>query len=187
MNTTELIIAVSERTGLPRKEVQQAVGALLQILLEQAAAGEDVQLRGLGTMSARWLEPRALRSVADQRKVTLDGRWVPRFRPADALRTALLARTPQRWRDPRHQSAWRLAEALVGDLALYHGAQVPTLSASTPLPMVASICAVAFGPVWERVVETWNTGVPAQVRAEGDHLLRVALHRWRDAPRAADR
>ncbi len=179
MNTSELILAVSERTGLSRAQVREVVQALTQIVLEQAAAGEEVQLRGICTIGARWTDARPLRSVQDRARLTLDGRWLPRLRAASALKEATLQRSPQRWRDPRHQSAWRLAEALVSDLDLYHHAQAPTLSADTPLPMVASICAVAFGPLWERVVNTWNASVPFTIRAEGDHLLHEALRRWR--------
>lgn len=91
----------------------------------------------------------------------------------------MLSRSPQHWRDISHQAAWRLAEALIGDLELYHPTKVPRLDQDTPLPMVAPICAVAFGPVWEHVLDTWNRSVSFEVRAEGSHLLRVAWRRWR--------
>lgn len=179
MNTTELIEEIASRTGLPKTQVREVFSALSQIVSEKAANGDAIHLRGVCSISATWQEPRALRSVQDQRRLTLDGRWVPRLRAANALKEATLSRSPQRWKDPRHQRAWRLAETLIGDLDLYHHAKAPTLNESTPLPMVASICAVAFGSTWERVIQTWNSSVPFAVRTEGDHLLREALRRWR--------
>ena len=179
MNGTEMVTAIEDRTGIPREQVREVLDALTALTLEALGQGEEVSLRGLGAFGARWQKPRSLRSVQDQRRLVLDGRWVPRFRPASALREALIQRSPQRWRDPRHQAAWRLAEALVGDLDLYQHARAPQLEESTPLPMVASICAVAFGSTWDRVIQTWNAQVPADIRADGDHLLRVAQRRWR--------
>ena len=179
MNWTSLIEQVSERSGRPAPEVKEILESMVEVCIEALAEGEDLTLRGLGAVGSRWLEPRSLRSVHDSRRLMMDGRWVARFRPAARLRDALMARTPQRWRDPRHQAAWRLAETLVGDLDLYHGDRAPKLDDQTPLPMVASICAVAFGPMWERVVQTWNAQVPPGIRAEGQHLLMVAHERWR--------
>lgn len=179
MNWSDLIERVCERTGRPADEVKEILECFVDVALESLADGHDVSVRGLGTISSRWLEPRSLRSVHDSRRLMLDGRWVPRYRASSRVREALLSRTPQRWRDPRHQAAWRLAEALVGDLDLYHGDRAPQLEEQTPLPMVASICAVAFGPVWERVVRTWNAQVPPGISTEGQHLLRVAHERWR--------
>jgi nucleoid DNA-binding protein len=179
MNGTDMVSAIADRTGIPREQVKEVLDTLTALVLEALGQGEEVSLRGLGSFGARWQEPRSLRSVQDQRRLVLDGRWVPRFRPASALREALLQGSPQRWRDPRHQAAWRLAEALVGDLDLYQRARAPKLDEDTPLPMVASICAVAFGATWERVIQTWNAQVPAEIRADGDHLLRVAQRRWR--------
>lgn len=179
MNGTDMVSAIHDRTGIPRDQIKEVLDALTSMVVEALAQGEEVSLRGLGAFGARWQQPRSLRSVQDQRRLVLDGRWVPRFRPASALREALLQRSPQRWRDPRHQAAWRLAEALVGDLDLYQHARAPQLDEDTPLPMVASICAVAFGATWERVIQTWNAQVPDEIRADGDHLLRVAQQRWR--------
>lgn len=179
MSWSTLLERVSERSGRPMDEVKEILEAFVEVSLEALSEGNDVPIRGLGTLGSRWLEPRSLRSVHDSRRLMLDGRWVSRFRASSRVRDALLSRTPQRWRDPRHQAAWRLAEALVGDLDLYHGDRAPKLDEQTPLPMVASICAVAFGSVWERVVQTWNAQVPPGIRAEGQHLLRVAHDRWR--------
>lgn len=178
MNTNELVIAIAQRTGLPREDVKRTLDALRAVIEEVLSSGGEVQLRGLVTIGARWTEARALRSVSDQQRLVLDGRWAPRLRAADTLRAVLMRRSPQRWRDPRHQAAWRLADALVGDLDLYHRAQVPALDPSASFADIARDCADAFGTTWERVLATWTEQIPAEVREEGQQLLRVALQRW---------
>lgn len=178
MTWSELVRRVAERTGRPRDEVKETLDALADTILEDVAAGEEVPIRGVCLIGSRWQDAHALRSIADRRRLVLDGRWVPRLRSSAPLRQVLLARSPQRWRDPRHQAAWRLAEALIGDLDLYHKSRAPRLDEDTPLPMVASICAVAFSGLWERVIETWNAQVSPEIRGEGEHLLRVARARW---------
>ena len=178
MNWTELIERVAERTGLPQAQVKETLDTLTEVVLASIRDGEDVRLRGLCTLSLRWQEGRQLRSVADHRRIVLDGRWVPRLRPAASVREVALARSPQRWRDPRQQSAWQLAETLIGDLDLYHRGRAPLVSRDAPLPEVADACREAFGTDWARVMTTWEAQVPVDVRAEGDHLLRTARVRW---------
>lgn len=178
MKWSDLVNRVADRTGQPRDQVKEALDALAPVVLEALGEGEEVSLRNICTISLRWQEGRQLRSVSDHRKIVLDGRFTPKLRPSSTLRQRALERSPQRWRDPRQQSAWRLAETLIGDLDLYHRAQAPMLHKEAPLDHVASACASAFGPAWERVLQTWTTQVPEEIRADGDHLLKVARSRW---------
>ncbi len=178
MKWTELVTRVAALTGQPRDQVKETLDALAPVVLEALNDGEEVTLRNLCTIQLRWQDARQLRSVADHRRIMLDGRWTPKLRASLPLREAALARSPQRWRDPRQQSAWRLAETLIGDLDLYHSTRAPALPKDAPLEQVASACADAFGPAWDRVLQTWNTQVEEEIRAEGDHLLRVARARW---------
>ena len=178
MNTNELVSAIVERTGLPREEVKRTLEALRAVIEDVLTLGGEVNLRGLFTIGARWTEPRSVRSVSDRQRLVLDGRWAPRLRPSDGLRDLLMQRSPQRWRDPRHQVAWRLADALIGDLDLYHRAQVPVIDRRATLDDIARDCAQAFGPTWDRVLTTWTEQIPAEVREEGQHLLHVARQRW---------
>ena len=182
MTWSELVRTVAERSGLPHEEVKAVLDALPPVVLEAVSQGESVALRGICTVRARWLRPRTLRSIANQRRLVMDGRWVPRLSASSGLRKALMDRTPQRWRDPRHQAAWRLAEALVGDLDLYHNESAPLLYDHLPPKDIAERCARAFGAQWVRVLDTWSAQIPKEIREEADHLTREALRRWRAGP-----
>lgn len=178
MNWTDLVERVAARTGLPETRVRSILNSTVAVSLEALAEGQDVSLRGLGTLTSRWREPATLRSIGDRRRLRVDGRFVPKFRAARRLRAALAERTPQRWRDPAHQTAWRVAETLISDLALYHQARAPQLDPAAPAAEVEAACVAAFGPVWRRVRETFDAKVSADVRAMDDYLSLAARSRW---------
>ncbi len=158
------------------KDVRAVLDAFVETTLASVTAGDDVRLWRLGTISRRWRGPSVLRSIADHRKMMLDGRWTPRFKPATELRDRLASLTPQRWKDPRHQAAWNLAEALVGDLLLYHAELAPTCAETVEPARLERQCAEAFGPLWDRVEQTFRRDVPADVR-QGRNYLGVVARR----------
>ena len=110
MNWTDLIKEICARTGLPQDQVKDVMGAQREIVLEALARGEDVPLAGVGTLGSRWQEARTLRSLQEQRKIMIDGRFIARFRPGKQIRDVLLSRTPQLWREPSHCRRGRLED-----------------------------------------------------------------------------
>ena len=49
MNKTELIAAVAEKAGMTKKEASAAVEAFTNVVMEEIAKGERIQLVGFGT------------------------------------------------------------------------------------------------------------------------------------------
>lgn len=179
MTWSSFVDAVAERAGLPRAQVRRVLVAFVATATDTLARGEDVQVPGLGTFGSRWEGERTLRSIRDGRKLALDAHFRPVFRPAAALRDAMRTRTPQVMRDPAHQQAWRLAETLVGDLALYHGRLAPAGLPDDAAPsLVHARCASSFGDAWTRVCASWEAQTPESVRAARDHLAYAARRRW---------
>jgi nucleoid DNA-binding protein len=179
MTWTELVDQVAERAGVPRQTARLVLTTTMEVAVEWLREGREVPLRGIGAVSTRWAEGRVLRSVADQRKMWVGGRFVPRFRPSETLRRALGERTDDTWRSPSHQQAWRLAETLIGDLDLYHGAQAPKgLDGSLSAEAIESACRGAFGSQWDHVERSYQERVERQAR-EGTHYLGIAAkRRW---------
>lgn len=152
----------------------------MEVSVEALTRGEEVPLRGVGVLSARWKPPRVVRSVANQRKLRIDGRFVPRFQPARSLRNALVERTDQSWRDPAHQDAWRVAETLVGDLELYHPELSPRLTGEESTAEVRKVCSRSFGRLWQQVEVRFDGQVPEPIRRQADYLAQAAMDRWTD-------
>ena len=53
MNKTELINVVKEKTGLSKKDAEQAVNAMLDTVTEELVKGGKVQIVGFGTFEVR--------------------------------------------------------------------------------------------------------------------------------------
>ncbi|MCB9761485.1 MAG: HU family DNA-binding protein [Alphaproteobacteria bacterium] len=179
---TELIARLVERSGRSEDEVRSVLNALVDETTEALLADESVPLRNLGTFSARWRQPRTVRSISDGRKIVLDGRHVPHFRASGALRQRLTERTPQTWRDPAQQEAWRVAETLVDDLDLYHSAMAPRgLSSDDEVDTVLAACDQAFGTLWRHVVDAYRGEVDPTMKGDFSPLAAAATSRWADS------
>jgi nucleoid DNA-binding protein len=177
MTWKDIIAETARRSGQSRADTIKVLDALQDIGREKLLEGEEFRIPALGTLSSAWRKTRALRSIADMRKIVLDGRYVVRFRPAKPLKDEIAARTPQRWRDPRHQTAWRVAETLLGDLALYHASRMPT---DLPADHDAARQALeaSFGDAWIQARRTYEAKVDPAVRTACDHLVEAAIARW---------
>lgn len=179
MSTRPILDRVATRAQVPRTTARAVLAALADQALETLSSGEPVTLPGLGVLEPRWVEERALRSVQDGRKLAIDGHYRAGFRPSTRLRGALRERTPQVLKDPAHQTAWRLAETLVADLDLYHGASAPReIPGRLSLEDVDARCAACFGSAWGRARRTYEEHTPASVREARDHLALAARKRW---------
>ncbi|MEL6349538.1 MAG: HU family DNA-binding protein [Myxococcota bacterium] len=179
MNWSEYLGKISEKTGISNKKVHAVMTAAVDVAIEELERGGVVSWFRLGALSTRWQHPRTLRQVNNHRKVRIDGRYRAHFRPAAELKRRLLGRTPQLWRSPVHQAAWQLSEALIGDLQLYHKAQIPTnLTTALSDAEIRKACATAFGPLWAQIDATYQQRIDADVRDERDYLAEVIRQTW---------
>lgn len=179
MKWTALIAEIANRTELDERQVRACLKALSCIVREELAEGRDVPLKGVGVLSSYWKKGRVLRSVHSRRKMWVGGRLVPRFRASSALRELLASHADDSWRSPEHQRAWRLAETLVGDLALYHPDVVPTgIEPSTPPEQAEKWCAQAFGALWDNVRSTFDERVDSNICEDTYYLGQAAVRKW---------
>lgn len=64
MNKAELVTAVSEKTGDPKKDVDEVVSAVFESIIKSLGAGEKVQIIGYGTFAVRERQGRQGRNPA---------------------------------------------------------------------------------------------------------------------------
>ena len=186
MNRAELVDKLAKRTGQPARVVRELLAAFGDIAIETLVEGEVFPVPRLGRVSSSWRDATVIRSVASAKRMFVDGRYTAKFKPSSDLRDAMAARGPQHWRDPAHQAAWRHAETLIADLALYHAAKAPkTLTAQSDLSDVDLACKEAFGPVWDTTRRAWAERTPEAVRDVADHLAGSARKRWSIQPSEA--
>jgi len=87
MAKSELIEGVASRkTQLSAKDVELAVRTILEHMSQTLSAGERIEIRGFGSFSLHYREPRRGRNPKTGDAVQLTGKYVPHFKPGKELR-----------------------------------------------------------------------------------------------------
>ena len=86
MNKTELVTAVSEKTGLAKKDAERAVNAMLETVAESLKKGEKVQLTGFGIFEVKDREARVGRNPRTKTAIQIPATRTPAFKASKALK-----------------------------------------------------------------------------------------------------
>jgi integration host factor subunit beta len=87
MTKSELIeLIAAQQTQLSIKDVELAVKTIIEQMAETLAAGERIEIRGFGSFSLHYREPRMGRNPKTGDPVSLAGKYVPHFKPGKELR-----------------------------------------------------------------------------------------------------
>lgn len=87
MTKSELIERLTDKQPhLSPKDVEKSVKEILESLIQSLASGDRVEVRGFGSFSLHYREPRIGRNPKTGEKVELQGKYVPHFKPGKALR-----------------------------------------------------------------------------------------------------
>lgn len=87
MTKSELIERIAERQDqLSPKDIELAVKLVLEYLSQSLASGERIEIRGFGSFSVHYREPRTGRNPKTGEAVELPGKYVPHFKPGKELR-----------------------------------------------------------------------------------------------------
>lgn len=86
MNKTELIAAVAEKTGLSKKDADNAVNVMLDTIMESVAKDEKVQIVGFGTFELRSRSERQGRDPRTNSPITIPASRVPAFKAGKAFK-----------------------------------------------------------------------------------------------------
>ena len=86
MNKTELIATVAEKIGVTKKEAEQAVTAVFDVIGTELANGGRVQLVGFGAFETKHREPRMGRNPKTKEAVEIPASTVPVFKAGKALK-----------------------------------------------------------------------------------------------------
>src|SRR5262245_616484 len=87
MTKSELIERISAmQTQLPPKDVELAVKMIIEYMAQSLALGERIEIRGFGSFSLHYREPRRGRNPKTGDAVDLSGKHVPYFKPGKEMR-----------------------------------------------------------------------------------------------------
>jgi integration host factor subunit beta len=87
MTKSELIeLIASKQVQLSAKDVELAVKTILEHMSQTLSTGERIEIRGFGSFSLHYREPRRGRNPKTGDAVQLTGKYVPHFKPGKELR-----------------------------------------------------------------------------------------------------
>lgn len=87
INKSELIAQIAmEQMQLPESDVELAVNSILEKMAQALAEGDRVEVRGFGSLSLHYRPPRLGRNPKTGEKVEVPEKYVPHFKPGNALR-----------------------------------------------------------------------------------------------------
>lgn len=87
MTKSELIERIAEhQEQLSVKDIEIAVKTILEYMSQILASGERIEIRGFGSFSLHYREPRIGRNPKTGESVQLAGKYVPHFKPGKEMR-----------------------------------------------------------------------------------------------------
>jgi len=87
MTKSELIERLmDESSSMQSRDVEVAVKELLEYMAQTLQRGERIEIRGFGSFSLHYREPRVGRNPKTGESVQLEGKYVPHFKPGKELR-----------------------------------------------------------------------------------------------------
>jgi len=86
MNKSELIAAVADETGLSKKDAQNAVNAVLNIIAEELAEGGRVAISGFAIFETRERPERVARNPQTGETLTVPATVVPKVKFGSTLK-----------------------------------------------------------------------------------------------------
>lgn len=87
MTKSELIERISlEQKQLSPKDVELAVKMIIEYMANSLSLGERIEIRGFGSFSLHFREPRRGRNPKTGDAVDLSGKYVPYFKPGKEMR-----------------------------------------------------------------------------------------------------
>jgi len=87
MTRSDLVeVLEQEQNQLSERDIELAVKTMLERMSEALASGERIEIRGFGSFTLHFREPRTGRNPKTGESVALPGRYAPHFKPGKALR-----------------------------------------------------------------------------------------------------
>ena len=86
MNRSDLINELRNRTSLTRKDAEKFVETFFGSISDTLAKNERVEIRGFGSFTVKKYKPYVGRNPKTGESVSLEGKYVPHFKPGKELR-----------------------------------------------------------------------------------------------------
>ena len=86
MNKSELINALAEKTEFTKKDAEKSLNAFIEVINENLAKGEKIQLVGFGTFEVKDRPARVARNPRTGEEIQIAASKAPTFKAGKALK-----------------------------------------------------------------------------------------------------
>ena len=86
MNKTELIAAITEKTGFTKKDAEKALNSVVDVITESLVKGEKVQIVGFGSFEVKARPARTARNPRTGEEIEIEASKAPVFKAGKALK-----------------------------------------------------------------------------------------------------
>ena len=90
MNKTELIAAITEKTGFTKKDAAKALNSVVEVITDALTNGDKVQIVGFGSFEVKDRPERVARNPqAPDQEITIPASKAPVFKAGKSLKEAV--------------------------------------------------------------------------------------------------
>lgn len=89
MTKTDLIAAVTEKSGASKKDTAAVIESTLQVITDTLKSGDKVIITGFGTFETTKKEARTGRNPHTGETIDIPARISPKFKPGSVLKNAV--------------------------------------------------------------------------------------------------
>ena len=90
MNKTELVAALTAKTGASKKDAEKALNSVVDVITESLVKGDKVQIVGFGSFEVKDRPERVARNPqAPEQEITIPASKAPVFKAGKALKDAV--------------------------------------------------------------------------------------------------
>ena len=89
MNKHQLVDYIANKTGLTKKDVNNALDAMIEAVVETVSGGDSVTLTGFGTFLSVHRKATTKRNPKTGAPVNVPAKNVPKFRPGKSFRESV--------------------------------------------------------------------------------------------------
>ncbi len=82
MTKAEVITKISEKTGIQKDDVTQAVEAFSKVVKDSMADGENIYVRGFGSFINKKRAKKIARNISKNTAIVIDEHYIPAFKPS---------------------------------------------------------------------------------------------------------
>lgn len=81
MTKSEIVSAISDRTGLERGAISTCIESFMDVVKKSMAKGENIYLRGFGTFSIKKRAAKTARNISKGTVIDVPAHNTPSFKP----------------------------------------------------------------------------------------------------------